>query len=146
MCVVCTATSLSACENGPVASARFAFITGLAVDRCGVLYVCDYENHCVRKLDPCRGIIKKLIQECTFLVCGLLPERLVHLIAEYFASGLFLLSVCCVFPLLHVLQCIHAPVVHCDSMVSANASHRIAVLLFCTFFFHPRARPLTCTI
>jgi sugar lactone lactonase YvrE len=40
----------SGAADGPAASARFGFITGLAVDGAGNVYVADFPNHAIRRL------------------------------------------------------------------------------------------------
>lgn len=39
-------------EDGPAAQARFRYPRGLAVDQAGILYVADWENHCIRRVTP----------------------------------------------------------------------------------------------
>ena len=36
--------------NGPASSARFRWPRGVAVDSTGIVYVSDYNNHCIRKV------------------------------------------------------------------------------------------------
>ena len=39
-------------EDGPATAARFAFPTGVALDRQGNVYVADFANHAIRKITP----------------------------------------------------------------------------------------------
>jgi sugar lactone lactonase YvrE len=49
--VTTLAGSTVGCNNGPAASAQFNFPYGIAVDSAGIIYVADFANHRIRKID-----------------------------------------------------------------------------------------------
>jgi sugar lactone lactonase YvrE len=52
-------TGLRGATDGPVDQARFIVPAGIAVDRAGNVYVCDYGNRTIRKITP-NGIVSTL--------------------------------------------------------------------------------------
>ncbi len=47
-------------DGGPAADANFGFINGIAVDRAGNVFIADYGNYRIRKVDIATGIINTI--------------------------------------------------------------------------------------
>ena len=47
-------------DGGPAINAHFALINGIAVDRAGNVYIADYGNYRIRKVDIATGIINTI--------------------------------------------------------------------------------------